>query len=191
MSITRYFDPKTAEEMRLRHGIVRKSGISRSIDYKRQFAEWKKSEKGGLGLLRLAFEHSLLNDGRCKWNNLGHLCHLVYEPESAANTSETLFLLDALKEKACKSHYGLLKAESWKALDPEQGVEVHQRYLLRPKSANWFLALFKRWQRADLLVVEAVYIEQIHTRLELRLYPAPRKAQIKSIPALMELLLKD
>ena len=53
------------------------------------------------------------------------------------------------------------------------------------------MGLFKRWQRADLLVVEAVYIEQIHTRLELRLYPAPRKAKIKSIPALMELLLKD
>ena len=191
MSITRYFDPKTAEEMRLRHGIVRKSGIARSIDYKRQFAEWKKSNHGGLGLLRAAFEHSLLHEGRCKWNQLEHLCHLVYEPESKANTSETLFLLDALKEKACRQSYHLLKAESWKALDPEQGVEVHQRYLLRPKSTHWLKGLFKRWQRADLLVVEAVYIEQIHTRLELRLYPSPRKPQFSSIPQLMEMLLKD
>lgn len=191
MSLTRYFDPRTAEEMRLRHGIVRKSSIVRSVDYRRQFREWKKqaTKSGDLLGLRAAFEASFFADSHCNWEQNEAVGKLCYELTGRAHTSETLFLLDALKEKACSLGMQVFRAESWKSLDPEAGVEVHQRYLLRKKLNPLLGLLVGRWVKSDLLVFEAIYMEQIRTRLEIRHYRHGKRPRFDNLAALMSALL--
>jgi hypothetical protein len=191
MSITRYFDPKAAEELRVRQGIIRKSSIVRSLNYKRQFREWREryAEKGGTFPLRLAYEQSFFQQSNCKWEQTASSGKLVFVPLHAANTSETLFLLDALKDNALKCDLQLFRAETWKCLDPEQGIEVHQRYLLRKRMPWLVQKLFARWIESDLVVVEAIYIEQIRTRLEIRHYPAPKQSRFANLHQLMAAIL--
>jgi hypothetical protein len=191
MSITRYFDPRTAEEMRLRHGIVRKSSIVRSVDYRRQLSEWKvqAAASGDLLDLRAAFEASFFSDSHCNWEQNEAFGKLCYELTGRAHTSETLFLLDTLKDKACSLGMQVFRAESWKSLDPEAGVEVHQRYLLRKKINPLVGWLVGRWIKSDLLVLEAIYMEQIRTRLEIRHYREGKRPCFDSLAALMAALL--
>ena len=193
MSITRYFDPRTAEELRIRHGIVRKSAIVRSLDYKKQYHDWKKagSHREVMRAFQKAFEGSFFSETVCQWRNDQQLSRLVYELTGSAHTSATLFLLDLLKERCAQLDFAVAKAESWKELDPEQGVEVHQRYLFQPKCAWWKRMLMSRFIKGDLLVIEAIYIEQIRTRLEIRLYPHPKKPVYANVLALMTAVLKQ
>ena len=192
VSITRYFDPRTAEELRIRHGIVRKSAIGRSLDYKRQYHDWKKAA-GHLEVMQAfqkSFEGSFFTETACQWRTEQQMSRLTYELTGSAHTSATLFLLDLLKERCTGLGLTVAKAESWKVLDPEQGVEVHQRYLFQPKSSWLKRFLMSRFIKGDLLVIEAIYIEQIRTRLEIRLYPHPTKPVFESVLALMSALVK-
>jgi len=192
VSITRYFDPRTAEELRIRYGIVRKSAIVRSLDYKKQYYDWKKSgaHLEVMQAFRKAFEGSFSADTTCKWFTEKQLSRLTYELTGSAHTSATLFLLDLLKERCTDLDFSVAKAESWKALDPEQGIEVHQRYLFQPKCAWWKRMLMSRFIKGDLLVIEAIYIEQIRTRLEIRLYPHPKNPVFANVLALMSALVQ-
>lgn len=193
MSITRYFDPRTAEELRIRHGIVRKTAIVRSLDYKRQYFDWKKSgsHREVMQAFLKSFEASFFAETSCRWRNEPHLSKLTYELTGSAHTSATLFLLDLMKEHCARLGFTVAKAESWKALDPEQGVEVHQRYLFQPKCSWLKRLLMSRFIKGDLLVIEAIYIEQIRTRLEIRLYPHPTKPMYANVLALMSALVKQ
>lgn len=188
MSFTRLFDPRTVEELQIKQGIIRKTTISRSLDFKRGYYAWIRASRhqAAVAHFQEAFDALFYGQGDCRVvESVSRGC-ITYACSHEVAVLEHLYLLDLLKDQCGKMDFVPCKAEGWKRLEPELGVEVHQRYLLR-KAKNPFLSRwFGKWMRGDLVVLEFVYIDKVTHKLEIRFYPDEKKPVLKSIYGLME-----
>jgi len=192
MSFTRLFDPRTAEELQIQQGIIRKSAITRSLDFKRNYHAWIRANRHQLAFSQFqqAFDALFYGNSDCKVEVTDRRGCITYIRPVDVEVAEHLYLLDLLKEQFSRLDFVPCKAEGWKRLEPELGVEVHQRYLLR-KSKNAFLSRwFGKWMKGDLLVLEFVYIDKVTHKLEIRFYPDFKNPAHKSVYGLMEALYK-
>jgi len=192
MGITRYFDPKLSEELRLRSGILRKEVLSRSLDFRRQFHEWQQSERQkSFNQLRQNYESTFFDDlDHCQVFRRQQNARIRFNKLQLKNTTELAFVLDELKARSQDFGFVCFRAECWKLLHAEDGVAQHQRYLLHFCKAGWLNQLFSRWIDSELLVLESISSDKLKNQLEIRLYPAKNKqVMVQGIDKLMQALL--
>lgn len=190
MSFTRLFDPRTAEELQIKHGIIRKSAITRSLDFKRNYYAWIRANRHQLAFSQFqqAFDAMFFGHADCKVEETDRRGCITYKQPVQLAVAEHLYLLDLLKEQFSQLDFVPCKAEGWKRLEPELGVEVHQRYMLRKTKSAFLSRWFGKWMKGDLLVLEFVYIDKVTHKLEIRFYPDSKKPAFKSVYSLMEAL---
>ncbi len=193
MGITRYFDPRLSEELRLRSGILRKEALVRSLDFRRQFYDWQHNNRHTLfAVLRKNYEATFFDDASaCSVFRRQQNARVVFKELRGVAATDLSFLLDEFKQRCLINGFRCFRAESWKLLQPEEGVEVHQRYLLHNIHPGWLGKLFGRWLDQELLVLEGIFIDQHKCQLEIRLYPAKNRSVETSIDRLMGHLLRE
>lgn len=192
MGITRIFDPKLSEELRLRSGILRKEVLSRSLDFRRQFYEWQqKSGPAALNELRQHYETTFFVETEyCQVFRRQQNARICFNQLPLKNTTELAFVLDELKFRCQSFGFHCFRAESWKLLHAEDGVAQHQRYLLHYCKPGLLNKLFSRWIDSELLVLESISSDKQKSQLEIRLYPAKnRQVEAQGIDKLMAALL--
>lgn len=174
MGITRYFDPKLSEELRLRSGILRKEVLSRSLEFRRQFHDWQQnSSHTALAELRSHYETTFFDDtNHCQVFRRQQNARIRFNELQLKNTTELAFVLDSLKIRSESFGFHCFRAESWKLLHAEDGIAQHQRYLLHYCKPGWLNQLFSRWIDSELLVLESISSDKQKNQLEIRLYPA-------------------
>lgn len=177
MGITRYFDPKLSEELRLRSGILRKEVLSRSLEFRRHFYEWQQKDSlTALSSLRQHYEATFFDDNdSCQVFRRQQHARISFNSLPLQSTTELAFVLDELKSRCRPLGFTCFRAESWKLLKAEDGVEQHQRYLLHYCQPGWLNRLFSRWIDSELLVLESISRDKQQNQLEIRLYPAKNK----------------
>lgn len=194
MGITRYFDPKLSEELRLRSGILRKEVLSRSLDFRRQFHDWQQnSGSEALRQLRGQYESTFFEEqGDCQVFRRQQNARVRFTQLQLKNATELAFVLDELKVRSTAFGFHCFRAESWKLLHAEDGIAQHQRYLLHFCQPGWFNRLFSRWIDSELLVLESISRDKQKNELEIRLYPAKNKqVATQGIDKLMAALLQQ
>lgn len=194
MGITRYFDPKLSEELRLRSGILRKEVLARSLDFRCQFYEWQqKSSLTALKELRQHYETTFFDDNEhCQVFRRQQSARVCFNQLALTKPGELAFVLDELKIRSQAAGFTCFRAESWKLLRAEDGVAQHQRYLLHYCKPGLLNKLFSRWIDSELLVLESISSDKQKSQLEIRLYPAKNKqVAAQGIDRLMGTLLQQ
>lgn len=194
MGITRYFDPKLSEELRLRSGILRKEALSRTLEFRRQYFDWQQNAANDtLKKLQHSYEATFFQDETdCKVFRRQQNGRVCFTELKFQKNIELDFVLDEFKSRCLPLGYHCFRAESWKLLRAEEGVETHQRYLLHFRKSGWFYALFSRWLDSELLVLESISNPKTQQQLEIRLYPAKNgKVALQGIDGLMTELLRQ
>ena len=191
MSITRYFDPKLTEELRLQTGAVRAQKINRSEAYKRSYLEWKNSQLFDYTIsnLQKGYEKNffvdankeveIVRDGvspRIRFTNLTNI-HRI----------QPSFIVDHFVERILQiPNLEIHRSEHWRKLIPEYGIEFCERYLIREKLPLYIKYLPSRWIKADALVLELVVIQDHKVNLSLRLFPCSTHSPLNRLDTLME-----
>ncbi len=192
MGITRYFDPKLSEELRLRSGFLRKEVLSRSLEFRQLFYEWQQNNRlPALQKLRAQYEATFFSENDdCQVFRRQQNARIRFAQLPFKNITELAFVLDELKLRATTFGFRCFRAESWKLLHAEDGIAQHQRYLLHFCQPGWINRFFSRWIDSELLVLESICRDKQKIELEIRLYPAKNKqVAAHGIDKLMQALL--
>jgi hypothetical protein len=101
VSITRYFDPRTADEFNLRHGLLRKSPLVRNLAFKQQWQQWRRSAgaQADWQAVRVDFESCFFETEGEVWQALMLENRFRYPYPAATGDSKLLFLMDAIKDQ--------------------------------------------------------------------------------------------
>jgi hypothetical protein len=191
MSITRYFDPKLTEELRLQTGAVRAQKIKRSEAYKRSYCEWKNSElfTYTISSLRKGYEKNFFadNDKEVQISRDAASPKIHFNNLTNIHRTQPSFIVDHFVEQILRMpNLEIHKSEHWRKLIPEYGIELCERYLIREKLPLYIKYLPSRWIKADTLVLEMVVVQDHKVNLSLRLFPSSPVSPFCALDALME-----
>ena len=196
MGITRYFDPNTLEELRLKTGYVRVQRIIRSESFRKNYALWRSSQLKSFMLekLRSQYESSFYfdNSEEVKVQRTGGHDAISFQQLSNDQSTQASFILEFLKDNCQKvAHFQCYRTQRWRRLIPDEGVELCERYVLR-RYKGWFQSMMpSRWLDTDHLVLELKLLEEQSSSFNIKWFPAKENSLVSGIDELMQKLLKQ
>lgn len=196
MGITRYFDPKIGEEIRLKSGLTRSYSIRRSESYKNDYRIWKNSQRfeHAVQKLQSTYESNFFQEESPEFSIFrgDTTSCITFYNQTSLQVARYQFLLDLMLERLLSTEkLHLYQSERCRRLIADTGLRIEERYILRNKMPWFKRFLPSRFIDTDVLILEIIVVEEHHSQLSVRHYPSVQRQTFTGIDEIMKEFLEQ